>query len=160
MLTDNLTLVARKLTKMRFCPCVREHEFVGIPKNKQESFKNAVQQIDWDHILLGIDCEKDSETLLTTIEKTIKDFSSKINYKHNKNLLPWINSDILKLMKERDLALKNAIKSKSTSARNLFTTLRNKVVKNIRKAKADFFLTNLEPTKKTDRSKYKKKKKI
>lgn len=51
-----------------------------------------------------------------------------------------MNSDIVKLMIERDLALKNAIKSKSVSARNLFTTLRNKVVKNIKKAKADFFL--------------------
>lgn len=50
-------------------------------------------------------------------------------------------------MKERDLALKAAVKNKSASARNLFTTLRNKVVKNIRKAKADFFLTIIENAK-------------
>lgn len=40
----------------------------------------------------------------------------------------WINCDILKLMKEKDLALTNIIKSKSHSLRHLFTTLRNKVV--------------------------------
>ena len=50
-----------------------------------------------------------------------------------------MNSDILKLMKDSDLALKNLIKAKSASARNLFTTLKDKVVKNIREAKADFF---------------------
>lgn len=52
-----------------------------------------------------------------------------------------MNSDVIKLMKERDFALKTAIKSKSISARKLFTSLRNKVVNDIQKAKADFFLT-------------------
>lgn len=50
-------------------------------------------------------------------------------------------------MKERDRALKDALKSKSTCAKKLFTTLRNKVVKSIRKAKANFFLTIIDNAK-------------
>ncbi|XP_046707928.1 uncharacterized protein LOC124387560 [Silurus meridionalis] len=110
----NLILVARKLSKKRFDYSVREREFVGIPKKRQDGFKRAVQQI---------------------------------KHKHNKNILPWMNTDILKLMKERDCALKNSMKSRSASAKILFTTLRNKTVKAIRKAKADFFLTIIENAK-------------
>jgi len=47
-------------------------------------------------------------------------------------------------MKERDLALKLANKTKSTHDRGRFTMLRNKVVRSLRKAKADFFITIIE----------------
>lgn len=47
-------------------------------------------------------------------------------------------------MKERDQALKIANKTKSTHDRGRFTMLRNKVVRSLRKAKADFFLTIIE----------------
>ncbi len=51
-----------------------------------------------------------------------------------------MNSDILELMKKRDLALKTANRSKFSHDRQHFAMLRNKVVKILRKAKADFFL--------------------
>lgn len=47
-------------------------------------------------------------------------------------------------MKKRDMALKSAIKSKASSDRHIFTMLRNRVVKEIRIAKANFFLTIIE----------------
>lgn len=43
-------------------------------------------------------------------------------------------------MKERDFALKRALKSGHSNDRHIFTSLRNKVVRNIRKAKAEFFI--------------------
>ncbi len=51
-----------------------------------------------------------------------------------------MNSDILELMKKRDLALKTANRSKFSHDRQHFAMLRNKVVKTLRKAKVDFFL--------------------
>jgi len=36
----------------------------------------------------------------------MKDFSCKCRHQHIKNTVPWINDDILKIMKERDSALK------------------------------------------------------
>ncbi len=54
-------------------------------------------------------------------------------------MVPWINVDILNLMKERDHALKTSLKTKLSSDRYRFTMLRNSVVKKLQKAKADFF---------------------
>ena len=50
-------------------------------------------------------------------------------------------------MKERDGALNRALKIKLTSDRYCFTSLRNKVTKTIRKAKANFFMTIIDKTK-------------
>jgi len=47
-------------------------------------------------------------------------------------------------MKERDNALKLATRSKMVHDRNKFVMLRNKVVRALRKAKADFFITIIE----------------
>lgn len=44
-------------------------------------------------------------------------------------------------MKERDSALKRSLKTKLYSDRHRFTSLRNQVIKVIRKAKANFFIT-------------------
>lgn len=57
----NLTLVARKLSNKRFSTSAKEYESFGIPKNKQENFKSAVEQIEWDDLLLGIDHDEDSQ---------------------------------------------------------------------------------------------------
>ena len=58
-----------------------------------------------------------------------------------KKIIPWITTEILNLMKKRDIALKSAIKSRASRDRHIFTMLRNRVVKEIRMAKANFFLT-------------------
>ena len=47
-------------------------------------------------------------------------------------------------MKERDLVLKKSIKTKLSHDRHHFAMLRNKVIKKLRKAKADFFLTIID----------------
>ena len=87
---------------------------------------------------MGIDHEEDSQIFSKELESIIKDFNCKFRRKNNKNTVPWINADILKLMKERDLVLKTAIKTKLSYDRQHFANLRNKVVKKLRKAKADF----------------------
>ncbi|KAJ8342373.1 hypothetical protein SKAU_G00323010 [Synaphobranchus kaupii] len=52
-----------------------------------------------------------------------------------------MNSDLLKMMKERDLSLKRALKFKQTNDKRTFIMLRNKVTKDIRNAKANFFIS-------------------
>lgn len=56
-------------------------------------------------------------------------------------MYPSINSDIRKLMKKRDLALQTSLKTKLQIDRHIFTSLRNKVTKDIRVANANFFLS-------------------
>lgn len=91
-----------------------------------------------------VDYEKDSLICLKTVERTIKEFTQKIKYQQHKKTVPWITPDIIKFMKKRDQALNIANKTKSTRNRGCFTMLRNKVVRSLRKTRADYFLTLTE----------------
>ena len=53
----------------------------------------------------------------------------------------------MKLMKQRDLALKAALKSKLPHDKRKFQNLRNKVVKELRQAKANYFIKLIEDSK-------------
>lgn len=64
-----------------------------------------------------------------------------VKHKNRKCSLPWLSDDIKQLMKDRDNALKKAIKSKLSCERQKFASLRNRVIRQLRKAKADFFIT-------------------
>lgn len=89
----------------------------------------------------GLAAVADSNTLLTTIKNTIDDFARKAKTKkRQKNSLPWFNTDVWRLMKQRDHALKQALKSKLEHDKRTFVMLRNKVIKELRKAKANFFI--------------------
>lgn len=121
----NLSLVTRKLTRKRFSPSnTKEHEALRIPINMQEHFKSTIHSFKWNDLLLGKDLSEGSQI-----------FSSKVQS------IPWINADILKLMKERDLALKMAIRTNLFHDKYHFAMLRNKVIMGLRKARADFFMT-------------------
>ncbi len=50
-------------------------------------------------------------------------------------------------MKQRDLALKAALKSKLPHDKRKFQDLRNKVVKELRQAKADYFIKLIDDSK-------------
>lgn len=78
---------------------------------------------------------------MAVIQKTMKGFMKNIKQKPRKrNHLPWLNSTIRSLMKQRDYALKIAIKTKTTHERDKITSLRNKVTKEIRTAKTNLFI--------------------
>ena len=81
-----------------------------------------------------------SQIFSSKIQSIIAEFSRSIRSRNKKNSLPWINADILKLMKERDLALKMAIRTKFYHDKYHFAMLRNKVITGLRKARADFFI--------------------
>ncbi len=53
----------------------------------------------------------------------------------NINCLPWLNSNIWSLMKQRDNALKQFLKSKMECEKHNFNKLRNRVINEIRKGK-------------------------
>jgi len=72
------------------------------------------------------------------VNMTKSEFSKNISYS-SKVHLPWLNEQLWKLMKQRDLALKAALKSKLPHERQ-FQNLRNKVVKELRQAKANYFI--------------------
>ncbi len=56
---------------------------------------------------------------------------------------PWIDKSIVRLMKERDFTLKRALKCKRESEKRIYTTLRNKVVMEMKKDKANLFISTI-----------------
>lgn len=61
----------------------------------------------------------------------------KSNAKQN---LPWLNSNLWDLMKKIKKEIKTFLKSRLTTDHLKYKDLRNKVMMQLRKAKADFFL--------------------
>ncbi len=78
------------------------------------------------------------------LQSTINDFTCRQRRRKKNNIIPWMNTTVLNLMKRRDMALKIALKSKLSSDRYTFTMFRNKVVKELRTSKANYFLNIIE----------------
>lgn len=103
-----------------------------------------MNEINWCDLLSGTDLDADCQIFISTIQSIIKHFQREIKPRRCKRyVLPWISEDILKTMKERDLALKSALKSKQMHDKRKFTTLRNRVVKELRHAKASLFINKI-----------------
>lgn len=138
----NLVLVARKLTSKRFgVPTVNKQESCRIPNKEQKPFENKINSFNWNGLLAGKELNEGSKIFSNKIQSFITEFTRKFKNRPIKNNLPWINADILKIMKERDAALKKAIKTKLSHDKHYFVMLRNKVTTLLRKSKANFFLT-------------------
>ena len=138
----NLTLIARKLTKSHFhLKSNTKPSQLRIPKHDIDDFDREIKNIHWNQIIAGADVDTDTNVLMSTIQNITKQFLKKGRFKgNNRYTLPWISSDIRKLMKERDNALKHSLKSKSLTDRHIFVSIRNKVIKEIRAAKSNFFV--------------------
>ena len=64
----------------------------------------------------------------------------------NRKNLPWLNKEIIQLIRKRNLYFKKAHHSGSRDDRLMFKKLRNKVVANLRHAKRKFFFGTCIPT--------------
>lgn len=100
----NLTLVSRKLPKRKSIQTAPRSGCFKIPKAELENFNVKMNEINWSDLLSGTNVEADCHTFICTIESLINHFQKGIKHKRcKKTVLPWINKDILKLMKEREI---------------------------------------------------------
>lgn len=79
-------------------------------------------------------------TLSSKLQCIIKKCTCRHTQRKRRSSLPWINADVLKKMKERDLALKRAIKTNRPHDKHHFAMRRNAVTSMLRKSRANFFL--------------------
>ena len=140
---QNLTLVARKLTKKRFqniTTIPRHTNFLCIPKNKQAIFDNEINNMDWSDILSSENLELCCQLFTSKIDVVRDKYTVKSQRKNrNKVNLPWFSENLWQLMKNRDTALKRAIKTKRDTDLLVYKGLRNRVIKELRLAKSRFF---------------------
>ncbi len=147
MSDHNLTLIVRKLTKQRFLYKQEGKSFFNIiPKSLVGQFEEKLKHLDWNDVLQSGDIENAFNTMMDRVNNTKNEFSKNVSYS-NKINLPWLNEHLWKLMKQRDLALKAALKSKLPHDKRKFQDLRNKVVKELRQAKADYFIKLIDDSK-------------
>lgn len=93
--------------------------------------------IDWSNRWSCQDINS-SDMFLKIINKIITSFTRKVKSKiRQKMTLTWLNHALWQQMKERDVALKKALKSEFCNDRH---KVRNKVVRIMRKARAEFFI--------------------
>ncbi len=147
MSDHNLTLIVRKLTKQRFLYKQEGKSFFNIiPKSLVGQFEEKLKHLDWNDVLQSGDIENAFNTMMDRVNNTKNEFSKNVSYS-NKINLPWLNEHLWKLMKQRDLALKAALKPKLPHDKRKFQDLRNKVVKELRQAKADYFIKLIDDSK-------------
>lgn len=107
---------------------------------------NELNALDWSTIMDNENVHNCCKEVMNKAEGIISKFLKKPR-QLKKRSLPWINEETKKLMKERDLALKKSVKSKLSSDINIFKSLRNRVIKTIRKAKTDYFIKTITEAK-------------
>ena len=138
----NLTLAVRKLTKKRFPDRNNQKSNpLTIPRCDLEKLERELGGVQWDGLLNDNDPSECCNELMNIVSAIVGKFLKTRKYSNRKQSLPWINASIRKLMKQRDLALKTALKSSLNTDMALFKGLRNRVTKELRNAKAEYYIS-------------------
>ena len=139
----NMILAARKLTKKRFVnnSQLPVPDKLEVPKNDLQKLEHELRGVSWNNVLQSADPNRCCHELMNIIDKIMSKFLKTKKKTNRKNSLPWIDSSIRQLMKKRDLALKESLKSHTGTAVALYKGLRNQVTKELRKAKSAYYIT-------------------
>uniref|UniRef100_A0A672J846 Reverse transcriptase domain-containing protein n=1 Tax=Salarias fasciatus TaxID=181472 RepID=A0A672J846_SALFA len=140
MSDHNLVLIARKLNKNRFSFRKNEEVFYGIPIKDWPRFDHDLQNEDWNALYCVDETDTFCKSFLEVIKNVKDKYLKKCSFLKKKAHVPWLTSDIWKLMRRRDYLLKKALKSSTGNDMHLFKDCRNKVVKELRTAKTNFFI--------------------
>ena len=146
----NAIFFTRKLSKMRFSTSLSNSakpnpSQVFIPKNQQPGLAIALSQFNWAQVLACEETDACCDLFNKTVKEIVTPFTSRGRQKTKKNhTLPWLEEESIKLMKARDLLLKQSLKSGLTTDRQRYTSMRNKVTQTLRMAKSRFFLKLFE----------------
>ncbi len=141
----NSILFSRKLQKHRFHSSATPIcKYESVPTSQQENLGVALREIEWNGVLSKGDLESDCDRFTSTIKKVMGPYLRKWSQNKSRDTLPRLNEECRKLMKERDQLLKQSLKTGLTTDRQKFISLRNKVIKRLRQAKANFFIDTIE----------------
>ena len=82
-----------------------------VPKNDLQKLEHELRRVSWNNVLQSEDPNICCHELVNIIDKIMSKFLKPKKKTNRKNSLPWIDSSIRQLMKKRDLALKESLKS-------------------------------------------------
>lgn len=121
-------------------PKVHQHHLVlGIPKSKLSQFNAEIGEIDWSSQLALENPEQVLAEFHDRVESVRKKHITTRKFQPRQTNLPWMNSEILHLLKQKTLSLKMYRLTKSSENRVDFAKIRNKCTYELRKAKAAYY---------------------
>ncbi len=142
----NMILIVRKLTKKRLAhhSKIVNQKTTGIPQSKMADFENDLSQVNWETITKESTLKHSLNNFTSVLGNLVNKYTKTWKSRPKKPSLPWFNNGIHQLIKKRDLALKKSLVTKNNTDHLIFTSLRNKVVSELRKAKSNYFLKLIE----------------
>ena len=130
---------------------IGKHNLVKIRSMKRyckELLIEKLQSIEWLAILQSTDINVAWESFKTIFTQVVDDVAPEKEIRIKVRSEPWINSEILELIYERDKILSKVNSDKSNKdLRAQFNKMRNKVTKTIRQTKANYFRNKVEENK-------------
>ena len=129
----------------------RNHRIINSRKidlcENHESFRHSIDKISWDMMNIYDDTNVKLSIWEQLFTPIMNHFFPVRRKRIRKNTHPWINRDILSLMRVRDQARRRAWKTKSEVDFSAYKRLRNRVTSSLRKAKLDYFQRELDGSK-------------
>ena len=142
-----ITYCTRKIDRGQ----IGRHNTVKIRQMKdysKESFIALLNECDWELVYQSREVNEACEKFSTMFTQVLDDIAPEKEIRIKGRTEPWIDAEILELMQERDRALFNANRNKSdTELRKKYNRLRNKIIKQTRKAKSKHFCEKIEENK-------------
>ena len=126
----------------------RNHRIITSRKidlcENHESFRNSIDYLSWDIMNIYDDPNVKLSIWEQLFTPIMNHFFPVRRKRIRKNTHPWINRDILSLMRVRDQARRRAWKTKSEDDFSAYKRLRDRVTSSLRKAKLDYFQRELD----------------
>ena len=145
-----LTYCTRKISKGQ----INKHKYVKVRSLKnytKEDFIFSLTGADWGLCFNAQDVNTAWSAFRDIFISVLNSIAPVKEVRLKQRTEPWIDLEILDLIKQRDNCLHLFKKSKSNSYYTLFCQLRNKVRRKIKFAKSEYFSNKMEENKKSPR---------
>lgn len=141
-----LTYCTRKISKGQ----INKHKYAKIrslKKYTKEEFILKLTCADWSQCFYACDINTAWSAFRDIFLSILNTVAPVKEVRLKQRTEPWINSEILDLIKQRDHYLYQFKKSKDSAIYKLYCQLRNKVQREIKEAKSEYFSNKIEENK-------------
>ena len=142
----NIIYCTRKVVKEKF----HKHNTVNIRSMKNfdnNLFVEELEKVDWNICTSSCDIDENWDNFRESFTNVIDKCAPKKEIRVKQTTEPWMDSEILELINERDRLLHVFIKSNDKQDFSKFSKVRNLVQRKIKKAKADHISSKIEENK-------------
>ena len=132
-----LTYAIRKISKVKtghktvFCE--------RIPKAKTQNYQNELKNINWTSELVSHNPDQIVSLIHSKLDTIKNKYTKKIMIRQKQHTLPWLNTEILNLLRQKEASMKKYHISKSENDKLIFRDLRNRCTAALRTAKINYY---------------------